>query len=61
MTIPGNIMVPVAMFGWIPVVILLFKKLEPRLAASVAFVAGWMFLPIAAINLPGLPDYTKTT
>ncbi|NTV99565.1 MAG: hypothetical protein HGA70_10435, partial [Chlorobiaceae bacterium] len=42
-------------------VILLFKKLEPRLAASVAFVAGWMFLPIAAINLPGLPDYTKTT
>ncbi|NTV60846.1 MAG: hypothetical protein HGA77_06005 [Chlorobiaceae bacterium] len=49
------------MFGWIPAVIFLFKKLEPRLAAVVAFVAGWMFLPIAAINLPGLPDYTKTT
>jgi hypothetical protein len=58
---PGNIMVPIAMFGWIPVVMLLFKRFEARLAASIAFVAGWMFLPVAAFKLPALPDYTKTT
>ncbi len=58
---PGNIMVPIAMFGWIPIVMALFAKLEARTAAAVAFVAGWMFLPVAAFNLPALPDYTKTT
>ncbi len=58
---PGNIMVPVAMFGWIPVVLMLFSRLHARTAASVAFVAGWMFLPVAAFKLPALPDYNKTT
>jgi len=58
---PGNIMVPVAMFGWIPIVLILFSRLKARTAASVAFVAGWMFLPVAAFKLPALPDYTKTT
>ena len=58
---PGNIMVPVAMFGWIPVVIALFSRFPARLATAMAFVAGWMFLPVAAFNLPALPDYTKTT
>ncbi|NTV08786.1 MAG: hypothetical protein HGA81_09335, partial [Chlorobium limicola] len=58
---PGNIMVPIVMFGWIPVVLLLFSRLQARTAASVAFVAGWMFLPVAAFKLPALPDYNKTT
>ncbi|NTV92224.1 MAG: hypothetical protein HGA72_02780, partial [Chlorobiaceae bacterium] len=49
------------MFGWIPVVMVLFKRFEARLAVSIAFVAGWMFLPVAAFKLPVLPDYTKTT
>ncbi|MCF8271899.1 hypothetical protein [Chlorobium sp.] len=57
----GNIMVPIAMFGWIPFVIYLFKRFEPRLAVAIAFVSGWMFLPVAAFKLPALPDYTKTT
>jgi hypothetical protein len=61
MVFPGNIMVLIAMFGWIPFVVLLFKKMEPRLAAAIAFVAGWMFLPVASLKLPALPDYTKTT
>jgi len=57
----GNIMVPIAMYGWIPFVVFLFKKFEARLAVVIAFVSGWMFLPVAFIKLPGLPDYTKTT
>ncbi|UZJ41334.1 hypothetical protein OO006_13480 [Prosthecochloris sp. SCSIO W1101] len=58
---PGNIMVPVVMFGWIPFVMILFSRLEAKIAAAAAFVAGWMFLPVVAYNLPALPDYTKTT
>lgn len=54
-------MVPIAMFGWIPIVILLFKKFEARLAVVIAFVSGWMFLPVAFFKFPVLPDYTKTT
>ncbi|WP_292003976.1 hypothetical protein [Chlorobium sp.] len=57
----GNIMVPIAMFGWIPFVILLFKKFEARLAVVIAFVSGWMFLPVASFKFPVLPDYTKTS
>ncbi len=47
------------MFGWIPVVIGIFTKYEPRRSVIVAFLAAWMFLPIAKYPLPGLPDYTK--
>lgn len=57
----GNILVPLVMFSWIPVVLILFSRMEPRRAAAVAFVVGWMFLPVVAYRLNGLPDYTKTT
>lgn len=57
----GNALVPLTMFAWVPGVLYIFKRLEPRKAAACAFVAGWMFLPVAAFKLPGLPDYTKMT
>ena len=52
-------LVPIVMFGWIPVVFGIFTKFEPRRAVIVAFLSAWMFLPIAQYPLPGLPDYTK--
>lgn len=52
-------LVPITMFGWIPVVVALFLKLKPRHAVTVAFIAAWLFLPIVEYPLPGLPDYTK--
>jgi hypothetical protein len=55
------ILVPFALFGWILVVPLIFALLPPRRAVIVAFVAAWLFLPVAGYNLPGLPDYTKRT
>lgn len=57
----GNVMVKLSMFGWIPVVLGIFRKLPPRTAAAVSFCSAWMFLPVAAFPLKGLPDYTKTT
>ena len=56
-----TIMVPVAMFGWIPFTILLFTWFPPRRAAVIAFVTGWMFLPNYEYVFEGFPDYTKTS
>lgn len=47
------------MFGWIPIIILLFLKFQPRRAVIASFIFAWLFLPNAAYPLPGLPDYTK--
>jgi hypothetical protein len=44
---------------WIPLVIALFKQLAPRRAVMISFVAGWLLLPNAAINVPGLPPWDK--
>ena len=52
--------VPIAMFGWIPLVLFIFARFPARRAVLVGFLAGWMFLPIAAYPIHGLPDYTKT-
>jgi len=54
-------LVPIALFGWIPVVLLLFATLRPRTAVATAFVVAWCFLPVAGYSILGLPDYTKMT
>ncbi|HWB20155.1 MAG TPA: hypothetical protein VG711_07645, partial [Phycisphaerales bacterium] len=55
------ILVPITLFGWIFVAILLFATMPPRRAVLVAYIAAWMFLPESAISLPGFPDLTKIT
>ena len=55
MSIFGDII----MFSWIPVVLFLFTRFEPRQAAIIAFLGAWMFLPMAKYPIPGMPDYTK--
>jgi hypothetical protein len=52
-------LVPIAMFGWPLVVVVLFTVLPPRRAVIVGMLGAWLFLPIAAYPLPGLPDITK--
>ncbi|TWU18064.1 O-antigen ligase domain-containing protein [Allorhodopirellula heiligendammensis] len=54
-----SFLVPIALFTWIPFVILLHLWLPARKATSYAFAAGWCFLPMAGYALPALPDYTK--
>lgn len=49
----------IVMFAWIPVVLFLFTRFEPQRAAIIAFLAAWLFLPMAKYPLPGIPDYTK--
>jgi len=54
-------MVPIALFGWIPVILLVFASFPPRRAMIFCFVFGWLFLPPAGYEIPGFPDYTKVT
>lgn len=56
-----GVLVPVALFGWIPAVLVLFTLMPARKAAAAAMVAGWLFLPLAGYNLPGMPPFTKMT
>ena len=54
-------LVPIALFGVLPGVFLLFAVLAPRRAVMAAYLASWLFLPMAGYSIPGLPDYTKTS
>jgi len=54
-----SITVPIALFGWIPLVLGLFWLLPPRRAVVTAFLIGWLFLPMAGYKLEGLPSYDK--
>jgi hypothetical protein len=53
------ILVPFALFAWIPTVLLLFVVFQKRKAIIVAFLLAWLFLPMAGYPIEGLPDYTK--
>ena len=48
-----------ALFGWIPFVLVLFALMPPHRAAAVAVVGAWLVLPPAGIAIAGLPDISK--
>lgn len=53
-------MVPLSMFGWLPLVIWLFGRFRPPHRAAIAgFLLAWMFLPEYDYHLPALPTYDK--
>lgn len=54
-----SILVPITLIGWIFVAIILFTLLPARRAVLVAYIAAWLFLPQAGIDLPGVPDLNK--
>ncbi len=56
-----TILVPIALFGWIPVSLLMFAFLPPRKAVIYSIMFGWLFLPVAGYPIPGLPDFTRST
>jgi tetratricopeptide (TPR) repeat protein len=56
-----NLIAQVVFYLWIPVIIFIFSKLPARRAAVVALITGWLFLPQAIIEMPGIPDYKRTT
>jgi hypothetical protein len=57
----GNVLVPIVMFGWIPVVFYIFLRYPPQRAVIISFIVAWLFLPVADFKFPGIPDYSKMT
>lgn len=50
----------IALLGWPVVVLALFTLCTPRRAATIALIAGWLFLPDSVgIRMPGLTDISK--
>ncbi|MEO1237801.1 MAG: O-antigen ligase domain-containing protein [Planctomycetota bacterium] len=47
------------LWGWLPVVLLLFLVMPARRAVVVALIVSWLLLPELAIELKFVPDYTK--
>jgi hypothetical protein len=56
-----NIFALIALFGAVPLTLFLFALMPARRAVVTGAIGAWIFLPTAGINLPGFPDYTKTT
>ena len=51
--------VTLIMLLWFPFIIYLFMRLPGQKVVIFGFVVAWLFLPEAAMILPGIPDYTK--
>ncbi len=56
-----SIAIPIAMFGWLAVVPLLFLTMPARRAVIAGILGGWLFLPNTAYFIDQLPDYTKVS
>jgi len=54
-----NFTVPAALFGWPLVALALCALLPARRAVIVAYLAAWLFLPVYAYEIQGLPEWTK--
>jgi hypothetical protein len=55
-----NALVPIALFGFIPLSLLLYMVMSVPRAVAATYVLGWLFLPPnIGYNLPGIPDWTK--
>lgn len=55
-------LVPIVLYGYLPFVILLFALLPARRAVVVAYLVGWLFLPLISYKfIPGLPAYNKVS
>lgn len=54
-----GLLVPIALFCWPFAVLAMFSLLPSRKAVLTAYIGAWLFLPMAAYDIPGFPDYTK--
>lgn len=53
-------LVPLALFGWLPLSMILFASLPAHRAAMVVVVVGMLFLPHAGYEVPVLSSYGKS-
>jgi len=56
-----TILVPVMLFGWVPLTVFFFFKFPPQRAVLYSVVGGVLFLPMASYDLSSIPSYGKYT
>ena len=56
-----ELLVPLALYGWLPIVLVIFRDMPGHRALVATYVAAWLFLPTDEIAFAGLPDYTKSS
>ena len=56
----SNLTAMVALLSFVAVAPALFCVLPPRRAVIAGFIIAWLFLPVAGLELRGLPDISKT-
>lgn len=54
-------LVPVMLFGWIPLTIYFFNTKPVQQAILLSIIGGVLFLPMASYDFPVIPKYDKTT
>jgi hypothetical protein len=54
-------LIPLVMYGWIPVVFYLFVRFPTQRAVIISFIVAWLFLPQSSLTMPILPPYTKVS
>jgi len=52
-------LIPIVLFGWMPIVFYLFVRFPTQRAVIISFVVAWLFLPQASYPIPLLPPYDK--
>lgn len=56
-----SLLIPITLFGWLPLTIFFFLVLKPHRAALFSVIGGTLFLPMAGFDLPSIPPFTKNT
>ena len=51
----------IALFGWIPFVVVLFAFMPVRQASAAAVIGAWLVLPPIGLPVAGLPDFSKNS
>lgn len=54
-------LVPLIMYGWIPVILFLFKRFPAQRAIIIVFITATLFLPEVTFTFPIISDFNKTT
>ena len=54
-------LVPLALFGWVGVTVVLFFTTPTPKAILISVIGGFLLLPWFSYNLPGIPSYDKST
>jgi len=56
-----SFLVNLTLFGWVPLMLFLYRRMPAQRAVVLGFIAAWLFLPIASFAFVGIPDLSKTT